>query len=218
MSTWKRTSVLMGADFQTREADGQMLIEGYFAVFGGEYWLWDSAYETIDPGAFSLETDTDVRALTNHDTTLVLGRTTAGTLQLRTDEHGLAGTIVINPDDQDAVNLYARVKRGDVSQCSFGFDILEDGTERREDGITVFHLRRVRLYEVSICTFPAYEQTGVEARRAEVAEIEKRAEELRQREAAEAEARRQAELEAWRGQMRARIRGEQADPEPEAAE
>ena len=109
--------------FQTREADGNLYIDGYFAVFNSEYWLWNDAFETIDPGAFSLETDVDVRALTNHDTTLVLGRTTAGTLTLRVDERGLFGTILINAEDQDACNLYARVKRGDVSQCSFGFDI-----------------------------------------------------------------------------------------------
>lgn len=208
MSAWKRTSVLMGADFTTREAEDQLLIDGYFAVFGAEYWLWDTAFETIDPGAFNLEADSDVRALTNHDTTLVLGRTAAGTLQLRVDEHGLAGTIVINPKDQDAVNLYERVKRGDVSQCSFGFDILDEGSERRDDGITVFHLKRVKLWEVSVCTFPAYEATGVEARRAEVEEAEKRAEELRRQEAEAAEARRQAELEEWRAALRSRIRGE----------
>ena len=188
MSTWQRTCALRAADFETREADGQLYIDGYFAVFNSEYWLWDRAFETIDPGAFSLEADTDVRALTNHDSTLVLGRTTAGTLQLRVDERGLFGTILINPKDQDAVNLYERVKRGDVTQCSFGFDILEESTEYREDGITVFHLKRVRLWETSVCTFPAYEDTGVKARKQQV-ETE--------------QARR---LELWRAEMRARLR------------
>ena len=190
MSNWKRECVVRGADFQTREADGALMIEGYFAVFNSEYWLWPTAYETIDPGAFSLETDTDVRALTNHDTTLVLGRTTAGTLSLRVDEHGLWGSVVINPKDQDAVNLYERVKRGDVNQCSFGFDILEESVEYREDGITVWHLRRVRLGEVSVCTFPAYEATVVQARKAELEHV------------------RQRKLEEWRAQALARLKGE----------
>ena len=190
MNSWKRESVVRGADFQTREADGALMIEGYFAVFNSEYWLWETAYETIDPGAFSLETDTDVRALTNHDTTLVLGRTTAGTLSLRVDEHGLWGSVVINPKDQDAVNLYERVKRGDVNQCSFGFDILEESVEYREDGITVWHLRRVRLGEVSVCTFPAYEATVVQARKAELEHV------------------RQRKLEEWRAQALARLKGE----------
>lgn len=189
MSIWKRTGILRGADFTTREADGNLYIDGYFAVFNSEYWLWNDAYETIDPGAFSLETDVDVRALTNHDTTLVLGRTTAGTLTLRLDDRGLFGTILINAEDQDACNLYARVKRGDVSQCSFGFDILQESVEHRADGMTVWHLQRVKLYEVSVCTFPAYEETGVQARKTELEHI------------------RQRQLENWRADALARIRG-----------
>ena len=182
MSNWKRTCVLRSADFETREADGNLYIDGYFAVFNSEYWLWKTAYETIDPGAFNLEADEDVRALTNHDSTLVLGRTTVGTLVLRVDDRGLFGTILINAKDQDACNLYERVKRGDVSQCSFGFDILEEGTEYRDDGVTVFHLKRVKLWEVSVCTFPAYEETVVSARMAQVEELQKRkAEDWRQR-------------------------------------
>ena len=182
MNNWKRTCVLRSADFETREADGNLYIDGYFAVFNSEYWLWKTAYETIDPGAFNLEADEDVRALTNHDSTLVLGRTTVGTLALRVDDRGLFGTILINAKDQDACNLYERVKRGDVSQCSFGFDILEEGTEYRDDGVTVFHLKRVKLWEVSVCTFPAYEETGVSARMAQVEELQKRkAEDWRQR-------------------------------------
>lgn len=196
MSSWKRTCVLRDAAFETREADGSLLIEGYFAVFNSKYWLWSTAYETIDPGAFDLDRDKDVRALTNHDTTLVLGRTTAGTLTLRVDDYGLWGSIVINPKDQDAVNLYERVKRGDVSQCSFGFDILEDEPEFLDNGLAVWHLRRIELFEISVCTFPAYKDTGVEARQAEV------------------EHERQRKLKTWRAQALARVKG--ASPEKEA--
>ena len=175
MMLCKRTAMTRDAEFLTREAeDGARYIEGYFAVFGGVYQLWDDVSETVDPGAFDLAADRDVRALTNHDTTLVLGRTMAGTLELRTDERGLWGSVKINDKDQDAVNLYERVKRGDVTQCSFGFDILEELMENRADGSTVFHLVRVKLYEVSVCTFPAYEETGVQARKAELAYIRKR--------------------------------------------
>lgn len=193
--TWKRTSIVRDGGFQTREADGNLYIDGYFAVFNSEYWLWNSAFETIDPGAFSLETDTDVRALTNHDTTLVLGRTTAGTLSLQVDETGLYGSVLINPKDQDAVNLYERVKRGDVSQCSFGFDILEERHENREDGVTVFHLARVKLHEVSVCTFPAYQDTAVQAR------------------AAQLENERLRCLEKWRADALARLKGRSPEEE-----
>lgn len=186
----QRTSMLHDAEFQTREADGKRYIDGYFAVFNSQYWLWDDAYETIDQGAFDLSRDKDVRALTNHDTTLVLGRTTAGTLTLRVDERGLFGSIEINEADQDAVNLYERVKRGDVTQCSFGFEILSQDIERTEGMPTVFHLREVKLYEVSVCTFPAYEETSVKARKAELEEIDRR------------------KAEAWRAEMLKKLKGE----------
>jgi len=116
----------------------------------------------------------DIRALINHDTTLVLGRTTAGTLKLEVDNHGLRGDILINPDDQDAVNAWARVQRGDVSQCSFGFDILDEETEWREDGSVHWTIKAVKLYEVSVCTFPAYQGTEVSARQAQYADVKKR--------------------------------------------
>ena len=186
----KRTAVTQEREFQTREADGKRYIEGYFAVFNSEYWLWEDAYETIAPGAFDLARDKDVRALTNHDTTLVLGRTTSGTLTLRVDERGLFGSIEINENDQDAVNIYERVKRGDVSQCSFGFDILGQEIERSEGQPTVFRITSAKLWEVSCCTFPAYEETGITARKAELAEIDRR------------------KAEAWRADMLAKLKGE----------
>jgi len=157
-------------ELKTRvEPDAQdMYIEGYFAVFGRETELWPGAYEEIAPGAFDETLNNDIRALINHDTTLVLGRTKAGTLELKTDSYGLWGRVKINPNDSDAVNLYERVKRGDVDQCSFGFNIIEEETEWRDDGTVKWRLKKIDLHEVSICTFPAYEDTGVQARKAEV--------------------------------------------------
>lgn len=148
------------------EADGQdMFIEGYFAVFGRETELWPGAYEEIAPGAFNETLGNDIRALINHDTTLVLGRTKAGTLELKTDSYGLWGRVKINQNDSDAVNLYERVKRGDVDQCSFGFNVLEEITDWRDDGTVKWTITKIDLHEVSVCTFPAYEETGVQARK-----------------------------------------------------
>ena len=109
--------------FQTREAGDDLYIDGYFAVFNEEYQLWDDVSEIIKPGAFTNSISGDIRALINHDTSLVLGRTKSGTLTLKQDERGLWGSVRINRDDVDAMNLYARVQRGDVDQCSFGFAI-----------------------------------------------------------------------------------------------
>lgn len=173
--------------FAAREEGGARRIEGYFAVFGEQYELWPGATESIDPHAFDEALDDDIRCLTDHETRLVNGRTTAGTLSLRVDERGLFGSTLINEEDTDATNLYARVKRGDVSQCSFGFDILEEETERRSDGSVHYTIKKVKLYEVSVVTFPAYRDTGVEARRADF------------------EAMRRRETEAWKNQMKERI-------------
>ena len=166
-----RTSL---SNFETREDGGNPRIEGYFAVFNSIYEVFDGCTESIAPGAFTDELNSDVRALIDHDTRLVLGRTTAGTLELREDDHGLWGGIDINPNDTEAMNLYARVKRGDVSQCSFGFAILSEEHEERGNGVHHWTIKKVKLFEVSCCTFPAYEETAISARKADIAEIEKR--------------------------------------------
>ena len=174
--------------FQTRAEGDDLYIEGYFSVFGGVYELWDGASETIAPGAFSDTLGGDIRALIDHESRLVLGRTTAGTLELREDETGLWGRVKINPNDQDAMNLYERVRRGDVDQCSFGFDILDEETEQRENGAVRWTIRKVKLYEVSVVTFPAYQETSVTARKRDYEEIQKR------------------KTEAWRESMRKKLK------------
>lgn len=164
----------VGTKFETREDGENLSIEGYFAVFNSIYEIVPGMSESIAPGAFSKTLSGDIRALINHDTTLVLGRTKANTLQLREDNHGLWGHIDINPNDTDAMNLYERVKRGDVDQCSFGFDILSEETDFRDDGSVHWTIKEVELYEVSPCTFPAYEETNISARAKEREDLLKR--------------------------------------------
>jgi len=175
-------------NFKTRDADGKLYIEGYFAVFDSPYPLWDGAEEVVKPGAFEGCLTQDVRALVNHDTTLVMGRTTAGTLVLKQDATGLWGQIEVNRDDTDAMNLYARVQRGDVSQCSFGFDIERETFVDLGDGRCRWEIEKVNpLYEVSVCTFPAYEATSVSARKQQLETI------------------RQRETQVWRENMKKRL-------------
>ena len=147
------------------DSDEGPVIEGYFAVFNSDYEIWPGATEQVAPDAFNNCLDLDVRALCDHMTNLVLGRTSAGTLELRVDEKGLWGKIKINEQDSDAMNLYARVQRGDVSQCSFGFDILDEEYIDNRDGSCTWILHDVYLWEVSVVTFPAYAETSVEARK-----------------------------------------------------
>ena len=179
----------IASEFKTREDGEAKRIEGYFAVFNSNYQIAPDMTESVAPGAFTDTLGGDIRALIDHETMYVLGRTTAGTLELREDETGLWGSILINPNDQDAMNLWHRVERGDVNQCSFGFDILEEETEFLEDGSVHWTIDRVRLYEVSVCTFPAYAETSVEARREDKAQLIKR------------------QNEVWREEMRERLRG-----------
>lgn len=153
----------MASDLQLREEQDEMIISGYFAKFNEETQLYPGVFEKLDPHAFDGCIDSDVRALINHETKSVLGRTKAGTLELRIDNIGLFGIIKINPNDTEAVNLYQRVKRGDVNQCSFGFFVTDEEVEHR-DVTSHWTIKAVELYEVSVCTFPAYENTGVEAR------------------------------------------------------
>ena len=164
-------------------------IEGYFSVFGDIYDMGYGLTESVDRHAFDETIAGDVRALVDHDTAKVLGRTSAHTLDLKVDEHGLWGSIDVKPNDTDAMNLYARVQRGDVNQCSFGFEILDETTEFRENGDIHWTINKVKLYEVSVCTFPAYESTSVSAR-------SKDAEELRKR-----------QLDAWKEQMKNKLKG-----------
>ena len=161
---------------QTRDnsTDDEMKIAGYFVVFNTETEIYDGMFEEISDKAFKDIDLTDIRALADHDTAKVLGRTKSKTLTLKVDEKGLFGEITINPEDSEAVNLYQRVKRGDIDQCSFGFSILNETMEQREDGTTKWTITEIELFEVSVVTFPAYSDTSVEARSAQIKQLEKR--------------------------------------------
>lgn len=188
-------------DARTREDGGKRYLEGYFAVFNEEYKVWDGWSETIAPGAFAryLAEGKDTKVLWNHDSNIVLGSTGNGTASLREDETGLFGTVEINEKDQDAVNAHARVDRGDVDGCSFGFDIARQEEWWDEAGIYHTRIKEVDpLYEVSPCTFPAYEATSISARSGQ------KFEEARQR-SKEAKER---ELDTWKQEIRKKLKGE----------
>lgn len=155
------------------ESEGEKIIEGYFAVFNSETELWKGAFEEIVPGAFDTLSD-DIRGLINHDTAMVLGRTKSGSLTLKVDSKGLYGRIIINENDSDATNVYERVKRGDVDQCSIGFNVIQQKEDFRDDGTIKWTLTEVELHEVSVVTFPAYEDTAVEARKKDYSKFEKK--------------------------------------------
>lgn len=136
---------------------------GYAAVFNTLSEDLGYFREKIRLGAFSnaIKND-DVRALFNHDENFVLGRNRAGTLRMKEDEQGLWFEVDI-PNTQWAKDLLESVKRGDISQCSFGFRVLSDDWYQ-EGGATIRELKDVKLYDVSVVTYPAYTQTSVQER------------------------------------------------------
>lgn len=145
------------------QPDGK--IKGYAAVFGKASEDLGGFIEVIEPGFFDPVLDDDVRALWNHDPNHVLGRTASGTLQIGVDETGLRYEVA-PPDAQWARDAVESVRRGDVSQSSFGFLVDVDAWEYNQTSGLV--LRRLikcrRLLDVSPVTFPAYAQTTAAVR------------------------------------------------------
>lgn len=176
----------------TRSAeDGSPILEGYFVRYDDVYTITEGATESIAPGAFAESIHGDVRALYNHNQDIVLGRTSAGTLQLEDRELGLWGSIKINPKDTQAMDAYERIRRGDVSGCSFGFNIEKESTEVRDDGSVHWTIEKVNpLFEISAVVFPAYEKTSISARERDLEEIKKRS------------------LQAWKERTMKRLKGE----------
>ena len=141
-------------------------IEGHAAVFDSWSETLGGMFpfkETIRKGAFadSINKD-DIRALYNHDPNYILGRNRAGTLKLSEDEKGLYVKI-IPPDTQTARDLITSIERGDINQMSFGFSV-EDEKWNTDNGVDIRELRKVRLFDVSPVTFPAYPSTDVGVR------------------------------------------------------
>lgn len=148
--------------------EGELRFEGYAALFNS--WSEDLGgfREIIMPGAFrgALERGDDVRALINHDPNLVLGRSTAGTAELAEDDHGLR-FVIRAADTSYARDLRANMKAGNVTQCSFQFEVEPGGESWRRGlngGPDERTLTAVRLYDISIVTFPAYQATQASAR------------------------------------------------------
>lgn len=166
MDIERRTFVVDDLKIETRAEGGSRLV-GHAAVFDSLSENLGGFREKIIPGAFaeSIATD-DVRALFNHDPNFVLGRNRSKTLKMAEDERGLAISIAL-PDTQTIRDLVvAPIERGDISGMSFGFSVRSEGQDwgEEDDGQIVRTLKKVRLYDVSPVTFPAYPQTDVATR------------------------------------------------------
>ncbi|MBF7025932.1 HK97 family phage prohead protease [Staphylococcus kloosii] len=145
--------------------DEQMIVEGYALRFNTLSNDLGGFVETISPEALK-ETDlSDVRCLIDHDSSKVLGRTVSETLELNVDDEGLHFRCQL-PNTTYAKDLYENIRLGNISQCSFGFILDEnegDSFEKRDDGLFKRTLRKIKsLFDVSVVTYPAYNDTSVE--------------------------------------------------------
>lgn len=168
----KKNTRCYNMSFETREAEdeGKGIVEGMAIVYNSRTDIgWFD--EIIEQNALEHTDMKDVRMLVNHDTSMIpLARsrnnTSNSTLQLIKDINGLKIRAKLDIENNaDAKSLYSAIKRGDISSMSFMFEV--DG-EAWEDEMSDHPLRRItsisKIYEVSAVTFPAYEQTEINAR------------------------------------------------------
>ena len=157
----KRAATIEAAQEESR------MVTGYAAVFDSDSEDLGGFIEQIERGAFKEAIErSDVRALFNHDNNFILARTASGTLKLYEDERGLKYEFEA-PKTTAGNDLLEMIKRGDISQSSFGFTVEEDDWSNR-DGMAFRKIKKVkRLYDVSPVTFPAYPEASVAVRKLE---------------------------------------------------
>lgn len=159
-----RTLDIQGLQTRSQGDSESNVIEGYAAVFNSPTDIWGMFTEVIAPGAFAdaIASNDDIRALFNHDWNNVLGRTKSRTLRLSEDARGLKFEVDL-PNTTLARDLSESLKRGDISQCSFGF-VPTSETWDYELEIPVRTINSVELHEISVVSIPAYEDTEVSLR------------------------------------------------------
>jgi HK97 family phage prohead protease len=161
-------------DLRAAGTDQSPKIQGYAATFGQIADLGQFR-ETIQRGAFknTLASDTEILFLFNHDDSLLLGRRSAGNLTLTEDEIGLKFSCSL-ADTSVAKDVYENLKAGNLRECSFGFYADGEQWSKLPDGTPLRTLTSVKLFDVSVVSFPAYQGTSAIARNVVPADVEKR--------------------------------------------
>lgn len=172
MSTGTKLERRFVTGIEVRDAagsDGRIgTLTGYAAVFNSLSEDLGGFREMIRPGAFkeSLGRGDDIRALVGHDSTMIIGRRSAKTLDISEDERGLKVEIAV-PDTTAGRDLLVSVRRGDINSMSFGFNTVKDEWSRSNmQGDIVYRreLIQVDLFEISAVAFPAYHESSVQER------------------------------------------------------
>jgi HK97 family phage prohead protease len=155
--------------FEVRASeDGKPKLRGLAVVFNSETVIGGEFREVVRPGALTKTiAERDIKMLWNHDTNFPMGSTRAGTLSLYESARGLE---VDNDPPSLGMNagFLESIERGDVSQMSFGFEVIKENVVRAEGEMLLREILEVKLWEVSPVTFPAYTDTEIGTRAAEV--------------------------------------------------
>lgn len=160
MTKKKETRTFDITNVEKRDGENQSLrVSGYAAVFNSKTSIGEYFDEMISPGAFSrtLSENGDIRALINHNFDKLIGRTKSGTLILSEDERGLKFEIDL-PNTTYATDLAVSMERGDINQCSFGFYATEESWDYSIEP-ALRTVNEAELFEISIVSIPAYENT-----------------------------------------------------------
>jgi HK97 family phage prohead protease len=160
MTNFEKRSLVGDVEYRA-EGDKRTLV-GYAAVFERLAMIGSYFKEKIAPGAFAESISGDVRALVDHDTGKVIGRTKSGTLRLEEDGKGLHVEIDV-PDTTVGNDLLVSVERGDISGMSFGFRVTKETWDETGD-VPVRTIEKLELSEVSAVAFPAYDDTTIARR------------------------------------------------------
>jgi uncharacterized protein len=163
---------------QGQTGDPEYTLRGHAFTYGKLSRDLGGFRERIKPGAAARALDApgcDVRMLFNHNDSVVLGRQSAGTLKLSETPDGLAFRCQLDKNNSQHRDIYASVKRGDISDMSFAFNVPADGsgedwTEETDENGQRCTVRSIKsfehIYDVSVVTHPAYDGTSVSARHA----------------------------------------------------
>jgi HK97 family phage prohead protease len=190
----KKRTIAIVSGLRIREAtDGaeSRTIEGYALKFGVRSRLlcdwWSNYYEVLEPGCVTREMldKQDIKLTMFHDRQLVLARSNKGngTLSYEVDKVGVKFWAEM-PHTVDGDKALELVSRGDIAGCSFIYSTDESDSEnavsyerldeKGDDGedILLRHVKRIdNVYDFTITTDPAYEQTDVSKREVEAAGI-----------------------------------------------
>jgi len=160
----KRSIGISDLEIRVEQGKPTRLI-GYAAKFGVRSQpIYGAFREVIAKGAFGKNLPgADIRFLVGHDTRAILGRTKSGTMKVTEDDIGLRFDLTL-PETTLAKDTIEQINRRDLDAMSFGFKKVEDAWGEDEEGFDLRTLKEVKVFELSLTAFPAYDETEVALR------------------------------------------------------